>query len=101
MPETRGHVRLTDPPCLTTMSDMARFQVKNRDFQRALGEWMARARQGDTVVIVSAQGPPLTLTAGAPRRDAMPDWTRHFEWLQRQPVHESNPVDDLRSTERR
>jgi hypothetical protein len=83
------------------MSDMARLQVKNRDFQRAPGDWMHRARQGDTVVIVSAQGPPLTLSVGDPHGAGDSDWAGHFEWLERQPIEESNPVDDLRKAERR
>jgi hypothetical protein len=83
------------------MSHMARFEVKNRDFQRAPAEWLHRAMQGDTIVIVSSQGPPLTLHLGPPERAAASDWTEHFEWLRRQPVDESNPVDALRRTERR
>src|SRR5437870_3238291 len=51
---------LTCPCCLTSMSDMAMFRVKNRDFQRSPADWMHRARQGDTIVIVSPEGPPLT-----------------------------------------
>ena len=93
--------RLTVPIRPTTMSDMAHFRVKNRDFQRAPAEWMQRARQGDTVVIVSSQGPPLTLGVGTARRAGAPEWTDHFEWLNRQPLEESNPVDELRRVERR
>jgi hypothetical protein len=53
------------------------------------------------VVIVSSEGPPLTLTAGRPKRSGKPDWDRHFEWLKKQPVYETNPVDDLRKTDKR
>jgi antitoxin (DNA-binding transcriptional repressor) of toxin-antitoxin stability system len=80
---------------------MAILQVKNRDFQRSAGDWLRRARQGDTVVIVSSEGPPLTLTAGRPRRQSKPDWDRHFDWLKKQPVCEVNPVDELRKADKR
>ena len=83
------------------MSDMALLQVKNRDFQRSPADWLHRARQGDTVVIVSSAGPPLTLMAGRPSRVAKADWDSHFNWLKRQPVMETNPVDELRKTEKR
>ena len=83
------------------MSDMAILQVKNRDFQRAPADWLHRVRQGDTVVIVSSEGPPLTLTAGRPKRSATPDWNSHFDWLKSQPVIETNPVDEMRKSERR
>ena len=77
---------------------MATLQVKNRDFQRSTGDWLRRARQGDTVVIVSSEGPPLTLTAGRPKRGGKPDLAGHFDWRKKQPVHETNPVDELRKT---
>ncbi|MBI1872998.1 MAG: hypothetical protein HYS05_03800 [Acidobacteria bacterium] len=80
---------------------MARLQVKNRDFQRSTADWMHRARQGDTVVIVSPKGPALTLIAGTPARAARADWDSHFDWLKRQPIIDSNPVDELRQLERR
>jgi antitoxin (DNA-binding transcriptional repressor) of toxin-antitoxin stability system len=80
---------------------MATLQVKNRDFQRSTAAWLRRVRQGDTVVIVSSEGPPLTLTAGRPKRGSKQDWTRHFEWLKKQPVSETNPVDELRKTDKR
>ena len=83
------------------MSDMAVLQVKNRDFQRAPAEWLHKARQGETIVIVSPEGPPLTLRVGRPKRDARIDWASHFEWLKRQPVIETNPVDDLRRADHR
>ena len=83
------------------MSDMAILQVKNRDFQRSSANWLHRARQGDTVVIVSPEGPPLTLTVGRPKRGGEPDWTSHFEWLKKQPVFETNPVDESRKAEKR
>ena len=83
------------------MSDMAILQIKNRDFQRAPADWMHRARQGDTIVIVSSEGPPLTLTVGRPKRAAEPDWDSHFAWLKKQPGSETNPVDDLRKAEKR
>ena len=77
------------------------LQVKNRDFQRAPADWMHRARQGNTVVIVSPEGPPLTLTAGRTTPDAGPDWDSHFEWLKGQPSIDANPVDELRRNEHR
>ena len=80
---------------------MAILQVKNREFQRSPADWMHRARKGDTIVIVSSEGPPLTLTVGRPKRTAEPDWNRHFEWLKKQPLSETNPVDDLRRAEKR
>jgi antitoxin (DNA-binding transcriptional repressor) of toxin-antitoxin stability system len=80
---------------------MATLQVKNRDFQRSTADWLRRARQGDTVVIVSSDGPPLTLTAGRPKRGSKPDWDSHFDWLKKQPVYETNPVDDVRKSEKR
>ncbi|MBI2149006.1 MAG: hypothetical protein HYU27_00170 [Acidobacteria bacterium] len=83
------------------MSDMAILQVKNRDFQRSPADWLRRARQGETVLILSPEGPPLTLTAGRPKRSADADWDSHFGWLKKQPVIETNPVDELRRTEKR
>jgi hypothetical protein len=83
------------------MSDMAILQVKNRDFQRAPADWLHKARQGDTVVIVSPEGPALTLRAGRPKRDSRPDWDGHFKWLKKQPAATTNPVDDLRRTDKR
>ena len=83
------------------MSDMAILQVKNRDFQRSPSDWMHRARRGDTIVIVSSEGPPLTLTVGKPQRATGIDWDSHFEWLKEQPVLETYPVDDLRKIENR
>ena len=83
------------------MSDMATLQVKNRDFQRSPADWLHKARQGDTVVIVSPDGPSLTLIAGRPKRSANSDWDRHFEWLKKQDLIETNPVDDLRKAEKR
>jgi antitoxin (DNA-binding transcriptional repressor) of toxin-antitoxin stability system len=83
------------------MSDMAVLQVKNRDFQRAPADWLHRARQGNTVVIVSPEGPPLTITAGRPKRSGSANWSDHFEWLNKQPVINDNPVDTLRRMDRR
>jgi antitoxin (DNA-binding transcriptional repressor) of toxin-antitoxin stability system len=83
------------------MSDMATFQVKNRDFQRSPADWLHKARQGDTVVIVSPNGPAVMLTAGRPSRASEPDWIAHFEWLKKQPVSNANPVDELRKTDKR
>lgn len=83
------------------MSDMAILKVKNREFQRSSANWLHRARQGDTVVIVSPEGPHLTLTAGQPKRSAGTDWNSHFEWLRKQPVCEVNPVDELRKADKR
>jgi hypothetical protein len=83
------------------MSDMAILKVKNRDFQRSAADWMHRARKGDTIVIVSSEGPPLTLTVGRPPRVSEHDWVSHFEWLNKQPVSETNPVDDSRKADKR
>ena len=58
---------LTQARCPTTLSDMALLRVKNRDFQRATGGWLQKARQGNTVLIISPEGPPLTLKAGPPK----------------------------------
>lgn len=80
---------------------MAIFQVKNRDFQRSPADWLRKARQGDTIVIVGSEGPPLTLTAGRPKRISKPDWKSHFEWLRKQPTFDTNPVDELRKAEKR
>lgn len=83
------------------MSDMAVLQVKNRDFQRSPADWLHKARQGDTVVIVSPEGPALTLTVGRPRHGSKPDWKGHFDWLKKQPAIPINPVDELRQSEKR
>jgi len=83
------------------MSDMATLRVKNRDFQRATGLWLQKARSGDTVLIVSPEGPPLTLRVGGPDAPDKPDWERHFTWLKSQPLIEENPVDKLRREEGR
>jgi hypothetical protein len=83
------------------MSDMAILKVKNREFQRAAGDWMRRARQGDTIIIVSSEGPPLTLMAGRPGGSSSFDWENHFEWLKRQPIYKANPVDELRKADKR
>jgi hypothetical protein len=83
------------------MSDMAILEVKNREFQRAPADWMHKAREGETIVIVSAEGPPLTLRVGRPTRDARLDWASHFAWLKKQPVVDVNPVDELRRAEDR
>jgi len=83
------------------MSDMAVLRVKNRDFQRATAEWLHRAKQGNTVVIISSGGPSLTLTAGRPQQAAATDWEGHFTWLERQPLIDVNPVDELRRTDKR
>jgi hypothetical protein len=77
------------------------LEVRNREFQRAIGEWLEKARQGNTVVIRSPQGPPLTLQAGLPSASATYDWDEHFRWLKKQPESLTNPVDDLRSTDNR
>ncbi len=75
---------------------MATFWVKNRDFQRASGLWLQKARRGDTVVIVSSGGPPLTLKVGGPAPTGPFSWEDHFAWLQAQPLSHTNPVDELR-----
>jgi hypothetical protein len=36
-----------------------------------------------------------------PKRGSKPDWARHFDWLKKQPVSETNPVDELRKTDKR
>ena len=101
MGKSRAGTDLTVDYCLTNMSDMSTLRVRNRDFQRAPAGWLHKARQGDTVVIVSAEGPPLTLRVGRPKPEQEADWDRHFEWLKKQPVQETNPVDDLRRIEDR
>lgn len=83
------------------MSDMAIFQVKNRDFQRSPADWLHRARRGDTVLIVSPEGPPLTLMVGRPKAAEQPDWDSHFKWLKKQTASSVNPVDELRKAEHR
>ena len=83
------------------MSDMATIQVKNRDFQRAPANWLHKARSGDTVVIISPEGPPLTLVAGKPKRADRFDWDSHFEWLKKQPALDTNPAIELRRSENR
>lgn len=93
--------QLTGALCLTNMSDMATLQVKNREFQRSTADWLRRARQGDTVVIVSPEGPPLTMTAGRPQPPARFDWDSHFDWLNTQPVFDINPVDASRRADKR
>ncbi len=80
---------------------MAVLQVKNREFQRAPAEWLHKAKHGDTVVIVSPEGPPLTLRVGRPKRQSEKDWSSHFAWLKKQPLLESNPVDEIRRAENR
>ena len=80
---------------------MATLQVKNRVFQRSTATWLRRTRAGDTVVIVSPDGPPVTMTAGKPRRAPAPDWDSHFDWLKRQPLIHFNPVDESRRQDRR
>src|SRR5712692_9714384 len=92
---------LMQQECLTIMSDMAVLQVKNRDFQRAPADWLHKARQGNTVVIVSPEGPALTLTARRPKHASKPDWNSHFRWLKEQPAISINPVDELRQSEKR
>ena len=83
------------------MSDMAILNVKNREFQRSQADWLHRARRGDTVVIVSPEGPPLTLQVGRPKRGAGLDWNSHFDWLKKQRAMDRNPVDALRAAEGR
>ena len=83
------------------MSDMAILNVKNREFQRSPADWLHRARRGDTVVIVSPEGPPLTLHVGRPKRASGLDWNSHFDWLKRQPALDRNPVEELRAADDR
>lgn len=94
-------MQLTPHECPTSLSDMATLKVKNRDFQRATGLWLQKARQGNTVIIVSPEGSPLTLTAGRPRAEPGPDWDSHFAWLKSLPESAENPVDELRRGENR
>ena len=84
------------------MVEMARDMGKYlRDFQRATGGWLQKARQGNTVLILSPEGPPLTLKAGHPKPEKGVDWDRHFAWLRNQPEIQANPVDELRRAEDR
>jgi len=80
-----------------------KVEVKPREFHRRTAWAMKTARKGIPVVIRSEKGPPLTLQLGLPKELARPrtDWSAHFKWLKRQPLMESNPVDDLRALERR
>ena len=80
---------------------MAILRVKNRDFQRATGAWLQKAREGNTVIILGAEGPPLTLQAGSAGADKKADWDHHISWLRKQPSSDTNPVDDLRREETR
>jgi hypothetical protein len=92
---------LDSEPCRTSLSDMAVLKVKNRDFQRATGEWLQKARQGEVVVIISPEGPPLTLRAGQPKQENQTGWEEHLAWLKRQPKFQVNPVDEIRRGEGR
>ena len=92
---------LTLDSCQTNMSDMAVVRIKSREFQRKTAGWLRRARQGAIVVIVSSQGPPLTLKAGSPIGNGKADWAAHFDWLKRQPILSTNPIDDARKSEAR
>jgi hypothetical protein len=85
------------------MSDMATLRVKNREFQRATGAWLEKARKGDTIVIVGSEGPPLTLRAGRfdSAKVGKQDWEDHFVWLKAQPILDENPVEELRRSEGR
>jgi hypothetical protein len=83
------------------MSDMATLTVKNREFQRSPASWLHRARQGDTIVIISPDGPPLTLHAGKPKAGHAFNWDEHFEWLKKQQALDANPVDELRKNDKR
>ena len=78
------------------ISDMAILEVEDRDFKRSPADWLQKARRGDTVVIVSPEGPALTLTVGRPKHGSKPDWKGHFDWLRKQPAIQINPVDELR-----
>jgi antitoxin (DNA-binding transcriptional repressor) of toxin-antitoxin stability system len=80
---------------------MAVLRVKNREFQRKPSEWLQRAREGKTVVIISPEGPDLTLHAGYRKGSPSDQWKEHFEWLRKQPITDSNPVDELRRAESR
>ena len=80
---------------------MAILSVKNREFQRSTAHWLHRARRGDTIVIVSPEGPPLTLHVGRPKHASGLDWNSHFDWLKKQQALAGNPVDELRAPEDR
>jgi len=80
---------------------MATLTVGNREFSAFAGQLAASRRQGDTIVIISSEGPSLTLSAGKPKAGDVFDWEEHFEWLKKQPVTDKNPVDELRKRENR
>jgi hypothetical protein len=80
---------------------MAVLKVKNRNFQRATGEWLQKARQGEVVVIISPEGPPLTLRASQPKQENQTGWDAHLAWLKQQPKIRVNPADDIRRGEAR
>jgi len=64
--------------------DLEERMSKTRPSQQI--EELRAKTKGDTVVIVSSEGPHLTLTVGRPKRSVAPDWHSHFEWLRKQPV---------------
>jgi hypothetical protein len=82
---------------------MKAIELKPREFHRRTAWAMKTARRGVPVVIVSADEPPLTLQVGRPEEltKAKVDWDAHFAWLKKQPVLDTNPVDELRAAEGR
>lgn len=80
---------------------MQALKVKNREFQRAAGKWLEKAKLGNTIIIVSTEGPPLTLKAGAVSAGPEIDWDEHFAWLKKQPLMKANPMDALREMDGR
>lgn len=79
---------------------MAVVKVKNQEFQRAAGQWLQKAQEGNIVLIVSKQKPTLKLQPVIPPKQRY-NWKEHFEWLKTQPPCEENPVDQLRRLENR
>ena len=80
------HAREEKPVSMEAiMEEIATLRSLVESQQRQIEELRAKTK-GDTVVIVSSEGPHLTLTVGRPKRSVAPDWHSHFEWLRKQPV---------------
>jgi hypothetical protein len=85
---------------------MNTIELKPREFHRRIGWALAEARRGVAVIITARGQPAVTLSLGRPQpakrcRETGLDWDAHFAWLKTQPKLSTNPVDDLRSEERR
>ena len=82
---------------------MKTIELKAREFHRRTAWALRTARKGIPIVIVSRHEPPLTLQMGRPDelRRAEVDWDAHFAWLKKQPISDTNPVDELRQIEGR